>query len=185
MSEIRVASRYAKSLIELAKEKGVLEEVHNDMQLFSQTVESNRDLYLMLKNPIMGNDKKYAVLKAIFGDKVTEMTNAFFKIVSRKNREENLPAVAKEFHARYNIEKGIVAAEVTTTFPLTDEMRKEFRAIVEKISGKKAELSEKVDKSLIGGYVLKVGDRQIDESIQSRLVDLKSKFSHNPYIKEF
>lgn len=185
MSEIRVASRYAKSLLELAIEKGVLEEVHFDMQLFRNTVESNRELELLLKNPIVRNDKKHAVLKGIFGPKVNEMTNAFFRIISQKNREASLPAIAKEFHARYNEYKGIVSAEVTTTFPISPEMHQEFVGIVEQITGKIVELHEKVDKELIGGYVLRIGDRQIDESISTRLSELKSEFTRNPYVKEF
>lgn len=185
MSEIRVASRYAKSLLELAVEKGVLEEVHFDMQLFKETVESNRELEMLLKNPIVRNDKKHAVIKAIFGPRVNEMTNAFFRIISQKNRENNLLAIAKEFHARYNEHKGIVSAEVTTTFPISPEMHQEFVGIVEQITGKVVELHEKVDKDLIGGYVLRIGDRQIDESISTRLSELKSEFTHNPYVKEF
>ena len=185
MSEIRVASRYAKSLLDLAVEKGVLEEVNNDMQLFAQTLESSPELARLLKNPIVTNDKKRHILTKIFGKKFHSMTKTFFDIVSRKNREENLPAVAEEFHRQYNSYKGIVAAEVVTTFPLTEDMRKQFRAMVAKISGKSVELSERIDKSLIGGYILRVGDKQIDESISSRLTELKSEFSHNPYVKEF
>lgn len=185
MSEIRVASRYAKSLIELAIEKGVLEEVHFDMQLFTNTVESNRELYLLLKNPIVQNDKKQAILKALFGARVNKMTNLFFEIISRKKREGNLPAIAREFHARYNEYKGIVSAEVVTTFELTAQLRKEFIAIIEKISGKSVELHERIDKSLIGGYVLRIEDKQIDESISARLMELKNEFSQNPYVKEF
>ena len=186
MSEIRIASRYAKSLLEQAKEKGVLEEVHNDMQFFASTLKSNRELLLMLKNPIIQSDKKWAVLKAVFGAKVNELTKTFLQIVSQKSRESSLPEIAEQFHVGYNEYKGIVRADVTTTFPLTEPMRLEFVEIVRKITGKKVvELHEKIDKSLIGGYILKIGDRQIDESISTRLVELKSEFTHNPYIKEY
>ena len=185
MSEIRVASRYAKSLLDLAIEKGVLEEVNNDMQLFANTLKSSNDLMLLMKNPIVGNDQKRSIIKQIFGGKFHPMTSTFFDIVSRKNRETQLPAVAEEFHRQYNLYKNVVVAEVVTTFPLTPDLRKQFIATVVKISGKSVELKERVDKSLIGGYILKIGDRQIDESISSRLVDLKSEFSQNPYVKEF
>lgn len=185
MSEIRVASRYAKSLLELAVEKGVLEEVHNDMKLFADTTDSNRELYLLLKNPIVKNDQKLAILKGIFGSKINSMTLEFFKIVSRKNRESSLPGIAKEFEALYRIQKGIVKAEVVTAFPVTEEMRKEFVSIVRKISGKEPELTQRIDKDIIGGYVLRVGDRQIDESIASRLEELREQFSRNPYVKEY
>lgn len=185
MSEIRVASRYAKSLLELAIEKGVLEEVNNDMQLFGKTLDENRELLLLMKNPVVGNDKKRTILTMIFGKKFNPMTNTFFDIVSRKNRESFLPAVAGEFHRQYNVYKGVVSAEVITTFPLTPEMRKQFNDMVVKISGKKPELKERIDPTLIGGYILKVGDRQIDESVSSRLTELREEFSTNPYVKEF
>jgi F-type H+-transporting ATPase subunit delta len=185
MSDIRVASRYAKSLIELAIEKNVLEEVHNDMQLFASTVNSNRELLMLLKNPIVRNDKKLNVLKGIFGEKVSGMTMEFFKIASRKKRESHLPAVASEFEALYRINKGIVKAEVVTAFPIPAEMRKQFEAIVASLTSKKPDLTERVDKSIIGGYILRVGDRQIDESIQSKLEELRSEFSRNPYVKAY
>ena len=185
MSDIRIASRYAKSLLDLAIEKGVLEEVNNDMQLFAETLESSRELSLLLKNPIVTNDKKRSILTKIFGGKFHSMTKTFFDIVSRKNREASLPAVAEEFHRQYNAYKGVVAAEVVTTFPLTDDLRRQFKAMVVKISGKEVELSERIDKSLIGGYILKVGDKQIDESISSRLTELKEEFQYNPFVKEF
>ncbi len=185
MSDIRVASRYARSLIELAKEKNVLEEVHNDMQLFASTVNSNHELLLLLKNPIIRNDKKLNVLKGIFGSKVSNMTMEFFKIASRKKREPYLLSVASEFESLYRIEKGIVKAEVVTAFPMTEEMRREFEAIVVKLTSKKPELVSRIDKSIIGGYILRIGDRQIDESIQSKLEELKSEFSQNPYVKSF
>ncbi|MEM6523072.1 MAG: ATP synthase F1 subunit delta [Bacteroidota bacterium] len=186
MSEYRVATRYAKSLLSLADDQGVLDKVHADMQLFLNVCAESRDLFLLLKNPIIKHDKKRAVLQKIFEGKVSQLTIAFFDIITRKNREAVLPEMAKEFDHQYNVYKGIEEATVTTAIPLTKELKAEVEKLVKKISSKsKVELTELVDEDLIGGYILKVADRQIDDSIKSKLKALELKFSQNPYIKEF
>lgn len=185
MSEGRVAARYAKSLLELAAEKKALEEVNNDMLLFTKVCEQNRDFVLLMKNPIVRHDKKRAVLKAVFS-KAHKLTAAIFDIITRKNRESYLPAIAKEFHHQYNVLKKIEEAKVTTAVPLDAKLKKEMEALVAKISKfDKVELTEEVDPDVIGGFVLTVGDQQIDDSIQTKLKVLNHKFSHNPYVKEF
>lgn len=181
-----VASRYVKSLLGLAVEKGALDQVHADMQLFTKVVEENRDFKLMLRSPVIKHDKKNDVLKSIFQGKVNALTLAIFDIITRKNREPILPAIASEFHNAYNAYKGIGEATVTTAVPMDKELRSEIEAIAKKVSDKtQLELQEKVDPEMIGGFVLKVGDQQIDASLKNKLNVLKIKFSHNPYIKEF
>ncbi|MEJ0055474.1 MAG: F0F1 ATP synthase subunit delta [Bacteroidota bacterium] len=91
-----------------------------------------------------------------------------------------------EFHNAYNEYKGIGKATITTTIPMDSELRAAVEAIVRKLSDKKeVELHEKVDKDLVGGFILNVGDRQIDASIKSKLKALNMKFNENYYVKEF
>jgi len=185
MSVYRIASRYAKSLLGLASEQGKLEEVNNDMLLFSQMIEENRGFLLLLKSPVVPHDKKLTILHQVFDGKVNGLTLSIFKILAKKHREQYLPAIATEFHHQYNVKKGIAEATVTTTFPIDAKLRAEFEAVVTSISGKKVELTEKVEEDLIGGFILKIGDSQIDDSINSRLKALKLEFSKNPYIRAF
>lgn len=186
MAESRVASRYVKSLLGLAVEQGALENVHQDMQLFDKICGSNTDFLLMLRSPIIKHDKKKDILEKIFKGKVHKLSLAIIDILTAKNREPLLPAIAKEFHTAYNDYKGISKASVTTTIPVDAQLRSELEKIVKKLSGaEKIELDEKVDPDLIGGFILNVGDKQIDASIKSKLKTLKVKFSENPYIKEF
>lgn len=185
MSEYRIASRYAKSLLDLSVEKGQLEEVNKDMLMFSETVKANRDLLLMLKSPIITHDKKLAILNSLFAGKVNDLTLAIFQILTKKHREAYLAQIATEFHHQYNVKKGIEEATVTTTFPLSAALRKEFELVVKKITHKDVELTEKVDDSLIGGFILKIGDRQIDDSVSSKLQALRVEFTKNHYEKAF
>jgi F-type H+-transporting ATPase subunit delta len=185
MADSRAASRYVKSLLGLAVEKKALDEVHRDMLLFSKICNENRSFGLLLKSPVIKHDKKLEILKKIFQGKVHSLTMAFFDIITRKNRESILEAVAKEFHNVYNEYKGIGKATVTTAVPLDAGLRTEFEKLVKNYSNKKqVELIEKVDQDMIGGFVLNVGDRQIDASIKNKIKTLKLKFSQNPYIKE-
>jgi len=185
MADSRAASRYVKSLLDLAVERKVLEEVHRDMLLFSEVTAKSRPLTLLLQNPVIKHDQKLAVLKKVFAGKVHDLTMAFFEIITRKNREPILVSVAREFHNAYNEYKGIGKAVVTTATALDAGARAEFENLVRKYSDKKQiELVEEVDPDLVGGFVLKVGDRQVDASIKSKLKALKVQFSENPYVKE-
>lgn len=186
MADLRAASRYVKSLLGLAVEQNALEQVHADMQLFAKVCEENRPFELLLRNPIIKHDKKRAILEQIFKGKVSPLTMSIFDIITRKNREPLLPAIASEFHNAYNDYKGIGKAVITTAVPIDAKLKAEFEKIVKELSDKKqVELIEEVDKDMIGGFVLEVGDRQIDASIKNKLKALKVKFSQNPYVKEF
>jgi F-type H+-transporting ATPase subunit delta len=185
MADLRVASRYVKSLLGLAVEQGVLEEVHQDMQLFTKVCEENRAFGLMLKSPVIRHDKKKDILGKIFAGKVNKLTMTIFHIITSKNREPLLPAIAKEFHNAYNVFKNIGKASVVTVTPIDAKERAAFQQIVKKLSDRKeVELTEKIDPSLIGGFILNVGDKQIDASINSKIKALRMKFSQNPYVKE-
>jgi F-type H+-transporting ATPase subunit delta len=176
MSDQAVAYRYAKSLIELAEEKGVTENVQKDMKLFDEVCDQNRDFVLALKSPVVKHLKKMEILRSIFKNKVDPMTMSIFEIITNKNREIILPALATEFLRQYDLLKNNLTAEVTTVSELNDTQRKEFIKIVADATGKNVRLQEKVNENLIGGYILKVGDRQLDTSVKKRLNDLKVSF---------
>jgi F-type H+-transporting ATPase subunit delta len=182
MSEQRAASRYAKSMLDLAQERGNLPQVKEDMDLFAKTLEQNRDLRLLLRNPIVKHDKKLAILRAIFGGKVSEVTEKFFTIITQHNRESALEWVATEFQSQYENLRGIQVAQVTTAQPLTPALREEVTQLVRRQTGLQSiTLTEKIDESLIGGFLLRVGDQQIDDSVRNRLRKLRGEFTKNPY----
>lgn len=185
MSEIRVASRYATSLLSLAEEKGVLDQVEKDMSYFLSVCDASHELVVVLKNPIIPHSKKKQILATIFTGKVNEITLSLFNLVTLKNREEALPAIAREFKSLYRVKKGIELAEVTTTYVLSEEQRVQFISLVASKSGKKVELIEKVNPNILGGYILKIGDKMIDESIQNKLTRLKSKLTDNSYTPKY
>ena len=174
----KAGARYAKSLIDLSTEQNALEEIKNDMVLFEQVVDDNSELEAILKNPIVPLDKKLGILKDVFGSKVHQITNSFLKLVVNKGRSAILFDTAKQFVAQYNAIKGIVTAEVTSAIALTEASKAEVVALVKKeVGANEVIVKEKVDEKLIGGFILKVGDKQFDASIASSLNKLKKEFA--------
>ncbi|QPH41686.1 ATP synthase F1 subunit delta [Pedobacter endophyticus] len=179
MSEIKVAGRYAKSLIDLAVENNALAESYNDMVLFEQVVDKTPELEAILKNPIVPLDKKTGILNGIFANKVGNLTLTFFKIVVNKGRSAVLFATAQQFIQQYNQLKGIVTADVTSAVALSPAAKAEVVSIVKReLGANEVIVKEKVNEKLIGGFILKVGDKQFDASIASGLNKLKKEFTH-------
>ena len=174
----KAGARYAKSLIDLSTEQNALEEIKNDMVLFEQIVDDNSELEAILKNPIVPLDKKLGILKDVFSNKVHKITNSFLQLVVNKGRSAILFDTAKQFVAQYNAIKGIVTAEVTSAIALTEASKAEVISLVKKEMGaKEVIVKEKVNENLIGGFILKVGDKQFDASIASGLNKLKKEFA--------
>lgn len=186
MKDIRVSSRYAKSLLNLSAELNCLEETAKDMHFIHQVVSDNRDLYLLLKSPVVKTDKKISILKEVFEKNVSALSFSFMKIIANKKRESLLKEITASFNMQYKQLKHIDTAYITTAFPLDEALRKNLLQTIRKnIQNEQVELIEKVDKDILGGMILRVGDKQIDESIRRKIKELQKSFSKNPYIKEY
>jgi F-type H+-transporting ATPase subunit delta len=180
-----VAYRYARSLMQLARERNEVEAVREDMQLVAATCAASQPLRLMLNSPVVKADRKTRMLGRIFGGRIGHSVERFINILVRKGREGMLPEIAEGFQNAYRAEQGILVAEVRSAVPLDDEARVRVKKMAEeRFPGKTIELQESVDPALIGGLVLRVGDEQVDASVSRRLRDLRRKFSENPYIPE-
>ncbi|MGI4021274.1 MAG: ATP synthase F1 subunit delta [Janthinobacterium lividum] len=176
MSEFKVATRYAKSLIDLAEEQHLLEEINADMVLFVKTLKANSLLNAVLRNPIISPLKKIDILNAIFTGKVQPDTLGFFKIMVDKMRSGILFETAKEFVEQYDQKKHIVKVLIVSALPLSESNRAEAIEAVKKATGGDVVLEEKVDPALIGGFIITIGDRQFDSSISNALNKLKKTF---------
>jgi F-type H+-transporting ATPase subunit delta len=186
MSDFKVATRYAKALLELSIEKGVLEMVHADMLRLLETSRVSAEFSAVLKSPVVPSDKKFNILKGVLGSGASDVTHTFIELLSKKGREDVFPSIAREFITLYNRHLGIQKAELITTFSIDEALRERFKEIVKEISGKeKVDLEEKVNENLIGGFVLKIDDRQLDESLSSKLRKLHLEFTENLYEKKF
>jgi F-type H+-transporting ATPase subunit delta len=155
------------------------------MQLIASACQNSRDLALLMKNPIINTDKKDAVIKSIFSGKVDQVTLTFMNLMTKKGRESYLTDIAQEYINIYKESIGIKVAYVTTATPMDDQLREQVLDIVKKMKGSKIELVETVNKNIIGGFILRIGDEQFDASVLKKLRQLKNEFDDNIYVKEY
>ena len=185
MLEIRLGTRYAKSILELAKERNELDKVVKDFQFIDRICTQNPDFTNMLKSPLINPDKKETIIKAILGKgNPTELTTKFVEIIIRKRREMYLYDIADRFLFLYDKEMNITRGVLTSAVPLTDDQKAKIVKAAETAMKTTFILTEEIDPELIGGYVLKVGDKIYDGSLSAGLRKLKNEFEGNPYIKE-
>lgn len=178
MSVQRIAGRYAKSLLDLAIERNEVDAVLEDMNYVKAALKS-RDLFLLIKSPIVSMDKKLSIFRNIFSGKIQKTTTAFFEIMTRKGREYHLPEIVDAFIEQYKEYKQISTVSIKTAVALSDDALAKIR---EKLAAspdvhKNLELEVSVDPSLLGGFTLQFEGKQYDASIATKLKDLRKQFS--------
>ena len=184
MQQSLAARRYAKSLIGLAKEKNILKDIYTDMSLISATVSANKDLQLLLNSPVVNTDKKQQILTAVFKESLTDLSFLFLNLISSKKRESLVQSIADSFINQYKELNNIITAEVTCAISLDKKQINNIVSLYNQKEDSRFEIIEKVDPEIIGGFILRVGDHQIDTSISKEIRELKKAFNENPYIAE-
>ncbi len=183
MQNPRLAERYAKSLIDLSVELKELDAVHDDVVLLQSVCNKSREFVLMLKSPIINADKKYKIVIAVTGGKISKITQTFIKLLSSKNRESNLPQILSSFLHQYNVIKNIHRVKLTTAVPVSEEIKNSFiEKIKEAASIENIELETRVNENVIGGFMLEMDGKLIDATILRDLKDVKKQFANNDYI---
>jgi F-type H+-transporting ATPase subunit delta len=185
MKQSRVTIRYAKALLQLAIEQNTLEQSYNDMVLLDAVCTENRDLVLLLKSPIVKTDQKLSILKEIFASKLGEVSMAFITIITTKKRESLLALIASSFISLYKVHNKIETATVTTATPLDEALRADVINFIKKHGDDNVELTEKVDEKIIGGAIIRMGDKQLDASVSKAISELRQTFNKNLYLQDF
>lgn len=173
MKDFKVAGRYAKSLFDLAVEKGKLQEVFQDFVNLNQNIKSNKALLTMLKSPVVPAHLKAKVLNLSFSAEFNEISMKYIQLIVDKRREHLLPEIAWLLDQFYHEHMGIVKATVTSASEMNAENLAALKKALESSLQKQILLDSKVDESLIGGFVLRVSDNQIDASIRTGLSEIR------------
>jgi F-type H+-transporting ATPase subunit delta len=176
MKSTKVASRYAKALLELAVEQKKVDSVLGDMHFLLQTNTEEKDFRTLIESPLIKADKKVSIFKLIF-EQFEDVTISFVELITNNGREAILPYIAEEFDAQVKAYKGIVPMTLTSAHPLHEDTKK---TILDKIQGSikgTLEVTEEIDASLIGGFVVKMGDMQIDASVLNQFNNLKQRLA--------
>ena len=173
----RAAIRYAKAMLENAISAGRTESINKDMKTILETVTANPELNTFLVNPTVKPEAKYNVLSEVFASVESE-TKGLFKLLQANKRFEILEKIAFQYNVQFDVLNGVEVARVTTAFPLTAELEAQVLAKIASFSDKKITLENHVDPSIIGGFILRIGDKQYNASVANRLQELKREFSN-------
>lgn len=174
MNESKITVRYAKAFFSLAKDAGMIGPWHQDIEKVYQLCNQSEDFLLLLKNPVIKTSQKRKILREILEPHIHAETLRFLLLITSKNREMEIPGICRNFIDRVREERGIVPATVTTAGTLKPGILEEIRLNLERETGKIVELTHKVNPAILGGMVLRVGDKQFDGSISTQLKKMKT-----------
>jgi F-type H+-transporting ATPase subunit delta len=177
MSGIRSAIRYAKAILEIADSKGVASEVSADMTLIAKTITGNTELTHFIQNPLIKTDTKKDVVIEVFAS-VNPVTQSLFHLLLENKRFEILAAIAVEYNNLFDVMNGVEVAKVTTAFSMDAALEAKVLAKIATFSDKKVTIENTVDASIIGGFILRIGDKQYNASVANRLNVLKRELSN-------
>ncbi|MBI9070433.1 MAG: F0F1 ATP synthase subunit delta [Melioribacteraceae bacterium] len=175
MSELNISTRYATALMNLADEKEKLDVISSDMDLIYNTLDLSKDLRSVLASPVIKEAIKSDILIEIFSSKVSAESLRFIKFVLSKNRQDYLYQIVKRYLELKDIKSGIVEVTITSAVELQDSQVTEIRKKLENITGKTMRFKFKIDESIIGGFLVKIGDTVMDASIEHQLDKLREK----------
>ncbi len=176
MKSSKASIRYAQALLDLAIEKDCLEAVAGDMKYFSEICAANHDFELMLASPIVKADKKVSIIKVVF-EQFNTMSIGFVELIAKNRREKLLPQIAIAFDTLLKAHKGIVPITVTSATKLDASTKATIVAKVQASIKGNLEVTEVIDANLIGGFIVRMGDTQIDASVASKLASLKQRLT--------
>jgi len=178
MSESRAAIRYAKAVLDFAVEKKAADKVEGDMRTIATTINGSQELQQLLESPVLKTEVKKKTLAEVFKGSHA-ITSGLVTTLADNKRIALLQEVAYKYIILHEKLKGEDVAHVTTAVPMTADLEKKVLAQVKKMTGNKVTLQNKVDESIVGGFILRVGDLQYDASVANKLNKLKREFTNS------
>jgi F-type H+-transporting ATPase subunit delta len=185
VQEFKVSSRYAKSIIDLAKEQNVLEKVFEDMKQFLAMYNTSREFRMMIQSPVIPSHKKKSVFKLLFTNQASLIITKFFELVIDKKREDLLPSIAQSYIDQYYVLIQYQEAELITASPVDESLMNDVKTFLLGKGFQNVHIKSKVNPELLGGFVVNVAGNQFDASVKSHLQNLKTQLSINPYVPKY
>lgn len=167
----RVGTRYAEAIYQLALEEKKVSEIHTTLQEVESLYRDNMDFKQFLTHPLIGREEKHDLIGKIFGDEGSIEQNILFYLID-KGRINEIKSIAQEFKALYYKDNNIIDVKATFAKELSSEQKEKLQEKLKKSTGKTINLEVLLDPSLIGGGIIRIGDKIIDGSIKSQLENL-------------
>lgn len=172
----KVAARYAQSLLELSEEQQKTDIAMQDMKFFVAATKENRDFAVFLASPIINPDKKVTILKEVFKN-FDVLSLSFITLITKKGRESYLPLIAETFISKVKSSRGIIPVTLSSARPLDHAFKKDMLSRLEGQINGTFEVQERIDESLLGGFVFRMGDTQIEASVARQFKELKQRLT--------
>lgn len=172
-----IANRYAEALFELSEEENITKEIYNELNNVVDIVKNNKDLDNVLKSPLVAKAEKVQLIETLFNTKINNNLKNFLKILVEKGRISSLKSIELTFKELLNDKHNIIEGTVISAIALTDEKVKELEEKLSKKYNKNVTLENKVDESILGGVLVRLGNTQIDGSVKTRLDNIKDQLS--------
>jgi F-type H+-transporting ATPase subunit delta len=176
MKSTKAASRYAKALLELAIEKNRIDQVTSDISTLRKANSETKEFQLFLESPVVNAEKKNSIFKVLF-PQFDEITMLFIQLITKNGREAILPEIAESFETQLKTHMGILPITLISAQPLDASTKAAIIAKVQATVTGKLEVEEQIDTTLIGGFVVKMGDNRIDASVANQLKNLKQRLT--------
>ncbi|MGC6523007.1 MAG: ATP synthase F1 subunit delta [Flavobacteriaceae bacterium] len=178
MSGTRAAIRYAKAILSVAEDNNTSAKIHEEMNHIANAIASNPELNEVLKSPVVKLSEKTTILEKVFAKTGGEI-KSLFKTLAHNKRVDLLEQIALQYNRLYNELNNKEQATVTTAVPMTEALEKKVMAKLKTLSSKEVSLTKIVDETILGGFILRVGDQQYNASVSNQLNKIKSKFITN------
>tara|TARA_B100000780_G_scaffold278707_1_gene253272 strand:- start:7521 stop:8078 length:558 start_codon:yes stop_codon:yes gene_type:complete len=185
MRSLRASTRYAKALLDLSRERQMMSEIKHDSDLLLAVIEESRDFRNFLKSAIIKPEQKIKTFAAVFNDQLNDLTGVFINLLIKQGREAHLEDILKKFIVQYLSEKNIVIAQISSATPISNRQKERLMSLLNPDGALSILLEETLNPDLIGGFILRVGDQQINTSASQALSQLEREFEKNLYIADF
>lgn len=173
MEESAITVRYARALFLLAEEKNQVGALKKDTELISEVCKLSDDFTRLLKDPVIKTSEKIRMMKIIFNGKISELGQNFLALATRNKREQYIPSICRNILSLIRQKYNIKAVTITTAKPIGTDMLEKAQRVLEKELALHVELTERVNPNILGGMVLRIDDKQYDDSLAARLRKMK------------
>ena len=184
MSNLAVAKRYGQALFDLASEKNMLDQLERELTQVLEVIKESYELKKILEHQLISPETKQEIFRKVYSGNISPIAMNFLLLILHKRREMALNQIVSQFLNLANEARGIVKAQVTSAAQLSSEDLEKLCESLEKITGKNILLEATVDEKLIGGLVVKIGDRIIDGSISTKLKMLEKHLKSTSFEQE-
>lgn len=176
MAEL-VSKTYSEALFEVALEEGMIDKFLDEINFVADSMKEFPEFQELIKSPTINKIEKKQIVEDVFKEKISQEMLNFLRIIIDKSRGSYLDAIRKEYRVKVNDHKGIVDAVATTAIPLSEEDKAKLVAKLSSMTGKTINLTNAIDKEIIGGVMVKIGDKVIDGTLKGKLDNIKDELS--------